>query len=207
LVIYDRNIETEENRMSRRVVTSVIVCVLLSAVIIGTIAAERDASKYVGMSKCKMCHKSEKSGKQYSIWEAGPHANAYKLLASEEAKAAAKKLGIDDPQKSGKCLKCHSTAYNWTEAVATDQVAVEDGVTCQSCHGPGADYKSKSVMEDREKCIENGMIYPATKSCKLCHNDTSPTWKNDRYTLASGEKVGFDEKQAYDKIKHPKPAE
>lgn len=191
--------------MNRRMVMSAVVCLVISSVLIGAIAADRDAAKYAGLKSCKMCHKSEKSGRQYGIWEKGPHANAYKRLASDEAKAAAAKLGIDDPQKSGKCLKCHSTAYNWTESKATEKIAVEEAVTCESCHGPGGDYKSKSVMEDRDKCIEKGMIYPATKSCKLCHNDTSPTWKNDRYTLESGEKVGFDEKQAYEKIKHPKP--
>jgi hypothetical protein len=172
--------------------------------LLAAVAADRDASKYVGNKSCKMCHKSEESGNQFGEWEKGPHANAFKLLASEESKAVAQKLGIDDPQKSGKCLKCHSTAYNNTEAVATDKIAVEEGVTCEACHGPGADYKSKSVMENREQCIAGGMIYPATKSCTMCHNDTSPTWKADRYTLESGEKVGFDEKQAYEKVKHTK---
>lgn len=186
--------------MSRKIVIGALMCAALAVMLIGTVAEERDAAKYSGTKSCKMCHKSEKSGKQFGIWEAGPHAGAYKMLAGEEAKAVAKKLGIADPQKSGKCLKCHSTAYNMTEAKAVEKIAVEEGVTCESCHGPGKDYKSKSVMESREKCIENGMIYPATKSCTMCHNDTSPTWKADRY----GD-VGFDAKKAYEKIKHPKP--
>jgi len=78
-------------------------------------------------------------------------------------------------------------------------------VTCESCHGPGKKYMPKSVMEDRNKCIENGMVYPATKSCELCHNDQNPTWKADRYTTKDGKKVGFDVEQAYEKIKHPNP--
>ena len=86
------------------------------------------------------------------------------------------------------------------------KIAVEEGVTCESCHGPGKDYKSKSVMSDHKKCIENGMVYPATKSCAICHNDTSPTWKPDRYTK-DGKPVGFDAEQAYEKIKHPIPEE
>ena len=40
--------------------------------------------------------------------------------------------------------------------------------------GAGKNYKSKTVMEDRAKSIENGMVYPATKNCALCHNEQSP---------------------------------
>ncbi len=184
-----------------------IIAVALLGTLIGTIIAEeRDAAKYAGMKSCKMCHKSEKSGNQFGIWESGPHANAYKVLGTDEAKAVGKKHGVEDPQSSPKCLKCHSTAYNWTESKVVEKIAVEEGVTCESCHGPGKDYKSKSVMEDREKSIAAGMIFPPTKSCTKCHNETSATWNPERYTTADGKKVGFDEKQAVEKIKHPVPA-
>lgn len=181
-----------------------VVLVLLVSVSIHY-AAGRDASKYAGTKSCKMCHKKDEKGNQYGKWESAMHSKAYTNLASDESKAVAKKLGIADPQKSPKCLKCHATAYNNTESVATDKVAVEEGVTCESCHGPGKDYKSKSTMQDQKKSIENGMIYPATKSCAMCHNDTSPTWKPDRYTK-DGKPVGFDADQGYEKIKHPNPA-
>lgn len=191
------------NKMRNAV--SITAAALMAVTLVTGGEAGHDASKYVGTKKCRMCHKKESSGNQFGKWEEGPHSKTIAVLGSDEAKAAAKKLGIDDPQKSGKCLKCHSTAYNWTETVQSEDVAVEDGVTCESCHGPGKDYKSKSVMEDRNKCIENGMVYPATKSCTKCHNDTSPTWKADRYTTKDGKKVGFDVDQAYEKIKHPNP--
>jgi hypothetical protein len=184
-----------------------------TTVVLGTVlgvmgtayAADRDASLYTGTKMCSMCHKKEESGNQFGKWQESPHAKAITVLASAEAKAVATKAGVDDATKSGKCLKCHSTAYNFTETVQTDKVAVEDGVTCESCHGPGKNYKMKSVMESREQCIANGMVYPATKSCEMCHNNTSPTWKEDRYTTKDGKKVGFDAEQAYEKIKHPNP--
>lgn len=172
----------------------------------GSLAADRDASLYVGTKVCGMCHKKEESGNQLAIWQKSPHARAYELLGTPEAKAAAAKLGIANPQKSGKCLKCHSTAYNFTESIQTEKIEPEDGVTCESCHGPGKKYMAKSVMEDHKKSVANGMVYPAIeKSCTLCHNDTSPTWKADRYTTKDGKKVGFDAEQAYEKIKHPNP--
>jgi hypothetical protein len=158
-----------------------------------SVAADRDAANYVGVKTCKICHNKEESGNQYGIWEKSPHAKAFETLGTPEAKEIGKKAGVDDPQKSGKCLKCHSTAYNFTETVATEKVKVEDGVICESCHGPGKKYMMKSTMEDRAKAIAAGLIYPATQSCKLCHNDQSPTWK------------GFNEEEMVKKIAHPDP--
>ena len=125
--------------------------------------------------------------------------------APPEAKAAGAKLGVDNPQTSGKCLRCHSTAYNFTDKVATEKIKPEDGVTCESCHGPGKKYMAKSTMEDRAKAIEGGLVYPASKSCEMCHNDQNPVWKPDRYTTKDGKKVGFDYEQAFAQIAHPDP--
>jgi Zn finger protein HypA/HybF involved in hydrogenase expression len=153
-----------------------------------------------------MCHKKADKGDQYGKWQSMGHAKAYETLGSEESKAIGAKLGIDDPQSSGQCLKCHSTAYFFTEELQTEEITLENGVSCQSCHGPGADYKKKSIMESREESIAGGMIYPAKeKSCTLCHNDTGPTWDPNRYTLPDGTKSGFDVVQAYEQIKHERP--
>jgi hypothetical protein len=160
-------------------------------------APQRDAANYLGMQKCSMCH-----GPAKKVWVSSPHAKAFEILGTDEAKAVAKKLGIDDPQKSGKCLKCHSTAYNFTEMVANNTLDVKEGVSCESCHGPGAKYKAMSVMKDKTKAIEAGLVSPPSQSCALCHNDQSPTWKADRFTTKDGKKVGFDFDQAFEKIKH-----
>ncbi|MCX7824147.1 MAG: cytochrome c family protein [Verrucomicrobiae bacterium] len=192
--------------ITQHVVSTLGLGLLTALALAATCAAQQgDPSLYVGVKMCGMCHKKEESGNQLAKWEASPHAKAFEKLGSSEAKEVAKKLGIDDPQKSGKCLKCHSTAYHWTEQIATEKIRPEDGVTCESCHGPGKNYMKRAVMEDRKLCIENGMVYPATKSCVLCHNEQSPTWKPDRYTTKDGKKVGFDVEQAFKKIEHPDP--
>jgi hypothetical protein len=169
------------------------------------LADGRDPANYVGAKACGICHKAEATGNQLAKWQAGPHAKAFELLGTPEAKAVGAKLGIDDPQKSPNCLKCHSTAYHWTEAVVTDKIKPEEGVSCESCHGPGKKYMPKSIMEDRQKSIAAGMIYPASQSCELCHNDQNPTWNPEKYTTKDGKKVGFDFEQAFEKIKHPNP--
>jgi hypothetical protein len=162
-------------------------------VVSGSFAADRDPANYIGPKMCGICHKSEDSGNALAKWQASPHAKAFELLGTPEAKEIGKKSGIDDPQKSGKCLKCHSTAYNFTESIATEKIKPEEGVTCESCHGPGKKFMAKSTMEDHAKAIAAGMIYPATESCKLCHNPESPNFK------------GFDETAMVAKIAHPDP--
>ncbi len=167
--------------------------------------ADRDPANYVGPKTCGLCPKKEESGNQLAVWQASPHAKAFELLGSPEARALGAKLGVANPQASGKCLKCHSTAYNFTETVATEKIKPEEGVVCESCHGPGKKYMAKSTMENLQKAIQAGLVYPAAKSCELCHNDQNPAWKPDRYTTKDGRKVGFDYEQAFEKIKHPDP--
>ena len=191
--------------------TAFVVSTAVALLCCGT-AVAGDAAQFSGIKSCAMCHKKADSGDQYGKWQASPHAGAYAALAKDEAKAMGAKLGVAEPQKSGKCLKCHSTAYNLTEELqvkaeegTTAKVVPEDGVTCESCHGAGKAYKAKAVMMDHAQAVAAGMISPATKSCANCHNEQSPAWKADRYTTKDGKKVGFDVDQAFEKIKHPDP--
>ncbi len=178
------------------------------------ISSGEESALFVGAEKCKICHNKAEDGAQYTVWSKADHSHAFSLLASPEAKETAKKLGIDDPQKSPKCLKCHSTVYNWTEVRVknidvkkdgTPRLTIEEGVSCESCHGAGSVYQPKKVMESFDASVKAGMNPHPEKSCVKCHNEESPGWKNDRYTLDDGTKVGFDFTQAWEKIKHPNP--
>lgn len=180
--------------------------VSVACVAMGGGAADKDAASLVGTKACGMCHKKDETGNQLAKWQASAHAKAFAVLATPEAKEVAKKAGVEDPQKSGKCLKCHSTAYFFTDAVKTDKLTPEEGVSCESCHGPGKDYKAMATMKDKAKSVAAGMIDPASQSCASCHNDQSPTWKADRYTTKDGKTVGFDLEQALKKTEHPNPA-
>jgi hypothetical protein len=132
----------------------------------------------IGTDKCKICHKSEKSGNQYGIWAASQHAQAYTALASDAAKAVAKEKGIADPQKASECLGCHVTsAFLGKDVTAMDSYSVEEGVGCETCHGPGSEYKSMKVMKDREAAIAAGLQLHGPDFCVQCHNEKSPTYK------------------------------
>lgn len=136
---------------------------------------------FVGVAKCKTCHKSEKKGNQIGQWSESRHAKAYETLATDKAKEVGKKLGIEDPQKSDKCLKCHVTGHGAEAALFEESFKKEDGVQCESCHGAGKDYKKLKTMKSREDSVAAGMIIPDEKTCTGCHNKESPSFKGFCY--------------------------
>lgn len=168
---------------------------------------EWDGAKLVSSDMCTVCHGKEDVGNQTAVLAQGPHAKAVETLKSDKAKEVAAKVGVADPATSGKCLKCHSTAYGFTEEAVTEELEAAEGVTCQTCHGPGEDYNPKERHDTDakvQKAVEKyGLIVPNEKNtCVRCHNEASPTYDTNRYTRADGTKTAFDYEQALKKIEH-----
>jgi nitrate/TMAO reductase-like tetraheme cytochrome c subunit len=156
----------------------------------GTLMAQN--FKYIGAPKCKMCHNKPEKGEQYNKWMAGPHAGAMKVLSGEEAKKIATAKGIADPATDAACIKCHSTVGH-IDAGLVATITIDEGVSCESCHGPGSMYKSPAVMKNQQMSLAKGLILPTEEVCKTCHNPESPTYKP------------FDYKTALAKMAHPDP--
>ena len=152
--------------------------IFLSACLI-VIASSLSAQNYIGAKKCKMCHNKPTKGAQYTKWAEASHSKAYEVLSETEKQ---------DP----KCLKCHSTAASVDQSLVLT-ITVEEGVSCESCHGPGSGYKKKTVMEVREDAVKAGLVIPTEELCKKCHNDESPHFE------------GFNYEEALKKIAHPAP--
>lgn len=180
--------------MERIRAVAIIIGVLAALGSVPALATTDLLHDFVGAKKCSVCHKTEAQGEQYRIWQDSHHSKAFETLGTARAKELAKSWGVDDPQKSGRCLKCHSTAYYFTEARVSQDIAVEEGVSCESCHGPGKDYMKKSTMADRAKAVEAGLVLPDEKTCTNCHGAGGPVPES------------FDFKKSWDKIKHPKPS-
>ena len=172
---------------------------------------------YIGVSKCKMCHKKEEKGAQFKQWEASPHAGAFETLKSEKSAQIAKKKGIEgEAWKAPECLKCHTTGFGaggyevkdevfWNPAdddkaggKAVKRMKNLESVGCEACHGAGSKYKSKKTMV----AITAGEIEGSTvglntiseETCTGCHNEESPTNNPFNYEEMS------------EKVVHPMPA-
>jgi hypothetical protein len=148
--------------------------------------------QYVGSAKCKICHNKPATGQQFKVWSESLHANAMKSLSNEKSLAYAKEHNIADPTKDPSCLKCHSTAGSVKESLQAG-ITIAEGVSCESCHGPGSAYKTNTIMKDEALALKNGMIKPDQKVCEKCHNKDNPFFKPFNFAEASK------------KIAHPNP--
>ncbi|MCU7494348.1 MAG: cytochrome C554 [Ignavibacteria bacterium] len=149
---------------------------------------------YVGAERCGMCHKTEKQGKQLSIWKESKHSQAYKTLQSEEADKIAKDKGFTSKAADTKeCLACHVSGYDVDASLKGAKFKMEDGVQCETCHGPGSEYQK--VMKNRDEAMAKGLVVHKDKEkfCTGCHNSKSPTFK------------GFDYDKYWAKISHMIP--
>ena len=125
---------------------------------------------FIGSAKCKICHKGEKNGGIFEVWEGSAHAKSMAVLVEK---------GED---KNPACLGCHTTG-NGTGGYGAEGMAEVDlaSVGCEACHGAGSEYKTKKVMEDVEAAKAAGLIIPTEETCKTCHNEKSPTFKGFNY--------------------------
>lgn len=170
------------------ILTIVAVAVLLVA---GTGHAQ---NKYAGTKLCGTCHKTEKAGAVYQVWEKTAHAKAYKTLLGDEAKKIAKEKGLKTaPHESEACLKCHVTGGGAAKNVEKT-FDMKEGVGCEVCHGPASAYKIVHSKGDKAKAKDAGMIVGSDegKLCMTCHNSESPTFKEFKY------------KEMWAKIEHKK---
>lgn len=170
-----------------------VLLVVLAIGMMMTLAFAQEAQKanfkYVGVAKCKMCHKGEKNGNVFEKWQADKHSQAYSTLASAHAKEVAAKSGVKgDPQQAKECLVCHVTAHDAPAAQKEPTLTMEEGVSCEACHGPGSEYKSMKVMKDitagTVKGADFGLIHPTNEVCVTCHNTKSPTYKEFKFAEA-----------------------
>lgn len=111
---------------------------------------------YVGETKCKACHKAE-----YTSWLETPHAKAWAALKPEE-------------QKNEECAGCHITGMTETDSLLVN-------VGCESCHGPGSEYKVMKTMKDAKLASAAGLLPITEATCVRCHNKKSPQYKEFKY--------------------------
>lgn len=128
-----------------------------------------DAPAYVGSSQCARCHNTPMAEAGFARWAQSPHARAYQTLQGDSAVGYLRTHN----ESVSNCLPCHSTlgraALNQAE-----QPVMEEGVGCESCHGPGSRYAYYAVMTDTAQFKANGGSHGSLKDCSGCHRHTGP---------------------------------
>jgi len=132
--------------MSKRVIALGLIAYVMSVFLLSDPSVTATIKhKYVGANRCALCHKTRKLGKQFQIWSKTRHAQAYRTLGTGEAREIAEREGVEgNPQKSPACLRCHVTGYGEPPEAFADSYAIEEGVSCETCHGAGGVNREKN---------------------------------------------------------------
>jgi len=145
--------------MTKRLLTGLLVGSFILALGIQVVADDAEKAKaadapqheYVGVKKCKICHKKDGI---FESWMHTTHAYAFDSLSAED-------------QKKEELLPYYTTG-------TTKKGDLLTGIQCEACHGPGSDYKKKKIMSDAKLAAENGLIMPDSAACMKCHNEKAP---------------------------------
>jgi hypothetical protein len=169
---------------------------MTALVAVGAFSVLAGPEKVVGADACKECHTAE-----HAQWATTPHAKS--LDALREGREIAEKMQLGRTfNREGVCITCHSTLGE-KEA----KPAPMGGVSCESCHGPAADwikvhndYGGPNVTKEQEtpehraerlkKAEAAGMIRPSridlvAGNCYGCHSVP-----NEQLVNVGGHKAG-----------------
>lgn len=188
--------------MKKKIYIPAIITVLFSVMVLigNTKFTDTPSSpyfKYVGIKSCaSICHKGDSKGNQYEIWQDTKHSQAFINLQTPEADQIAKDKGFTTAAaETPLCIKCHVLGKDIDPEELDDTFDKTQGVQCETCHGPGSEYKKISIMKDKQQAIANGLIMHdnGAEFCQTCHNSDSPTFKSFNYD------------ESWAKIKHTDP--
>ncbi len=159
-----------------------LVLTLVAGGIAHAQAPRLDPGKVKGPSACGECHEGS-----IAAWQTTHHHSTFKELPRmKEAREIADKLGIKRLKNDSACVSCH-----FTTAMDSGKEDVIAGITCESCHGAGADWidthsdfggkgatkESESAAHRKarwDKAEAAGMIRPTdlyklAENCYQCH--------------------------------------
>jgi hypothetical protein len=133
------------------------------------------SARYVGSAACRDCHGRAAQRHQYVEWLQSRHAHAYWRLAADWAlylgRLRPHYADLTDPQRDERCQLCHVTGAQDPNALFAPSYRLEEGVGCESCHGPGSLYTDPEIMSDRQAFLANGGRVPDEQTCRSCHRN------------------------------------
>jgi len=145
-----------------------------------------DQPKFLGSQSCSAssCHDSagEKS-KQYTIWSTHDfhHARPYAALETARSERLAEVLKISNPAQSARCTVCHAPFATVPAERLGHDVAVTEGVSCESCNGPAENWIRSHTRTDYTHAdrVASGMrnlhsLYVRANTCVACHQNIDP---------------------------------
>jgi len=142
-----------------------------------SVAGTRTPSpQYVGSAACMSCHSDAGNGNPYVRWMRSEHGHAYWRLAADWAlflgRLRPQYADLEAPISDDRCLLCHVTGRQDDNALFATGFREEEGIGCESCHGPGSLYAVSEIMTDRDAFLAAGGRIPDENTCRSCHRNS-----------------------------------
>jgi hypothetical protein len=128
-------------------------------------------------------------GNEYYTWQKhDKHSKAYSVLNTPEARKISAHLKLGDPTKEAQCLTCHTT-YVTNKDLQGERYSIEDGVSCESCHGASEGWLAAHTESSatHERNLQQGLndtvsLDKRANLCLSCHfGDQSNRVTHDLY--------------------------
>lgn len=143
--------------------------------------------KYAGTKSCSTadCHgaeapKGSPALNEYQVWKKDDaHSRAFNDLYKKDSKAIADAMKIKNASQSQKCMSCHTLVVPKTDVVEGQTWVVQNGVSCEVCHGPAEKWlqphaKQTDPKWEHAESIKHGMtdlrdLVVLANDCVRCH--------------------------------------
>jgi hypothetical protein len=110
-----------------------------------------------------------------------PHAHSYDTLATPRSARMGEALRIADVRTSASCTVCHAPAASVPEGLRGEDLRIEDGVGCASCHDSAVSWLLTHTRPelDHSAKVAAGMRdlrspYARANACVACHQVIEP---------------------------------
>lgn len=180
---------------------------LMALLLVHQNSAFAEDRKYMGVATCSSsnCHggavprnSTNVLQNEYTTWaKKDAHSKAWRVLTTADSKQIGANLGIKDPAQEPLCLKCHSSYV--PKQLHGEKFAIEDGVSCEACHGPAEDWLKShtSSTASHKKNVANGMrdftdLQERAKYCLTCHQGNDEQFVDHRLIGAGHPRLSFE---------------
>jgi Cytochrome c554 and c-prime len=169
---------------------------------------DHSADMSVGTVNCasSLCHGSITPWKdsavlqdEYTTWSRlDKHAKAFNVLSNDRSRKIARNLSLPKPaNESALCLDCH--ANNVAVEHRGDRFNLQDGVTCEACHGPAGRWIKTHVEPhpDHQRNLDNGLYDTSNavdraRLCLSCHFGNADKLVTHRLMGAGHPRLSFE---------------
>jgi Cytochrome c554 and c-prime len=136
--------------------------------------------RYLGAASCSSssCHGGAgEQHNQFIVWSQWDfHQRAALILTTARSARVAERLSINDAAVSTRCTVCHSPLTTISSARLSDKNHPDNGVSCESCHGPAEAWLRSHTRHDYTYAmrVSAGMrdlrnMYVRANACVACH--------------------------------------